>query len=43
MFTVPDDETDDTFLDRITRSKAAGRNLFYEEFEEFSPDEFELW
>lgn len=43
MYTVPDTENDETFIDRIERSKAAGRNLFYEEFEEFVPGPFELW
>lgn len=28
----PEDETEDAFLDRIERSRKAGRNLFYEEW-----------
>ncbi|MDO4281756.1 MAG: hypothetical protein Q4C56_09010 [Peptococcaceae bacterium] len=32
------EETDEIFLDRLERSKAAGRNLFYEEW----TDEFVL-
>ncbi|MDO4281760.1 MAG: hypothetical protein Q4C56_09030 [Peptococcaceae bacterium] len=28
----PPGETDEIFLDRLERSKAAGRNLFYEEW-----------
>lgn len=31
----PSDETEEQFLDRIERSKKAGRNLFYEEWPEF--------
>lgn len=31
----PKDETDEIFLDRLERSKAAGRNLFFEEWEKF--------
>lgn len=42
-FTVPAAETDETFADRIKRSKKAGRNLFYEEFEEFNPDPCDLY
>lgn len=35
----PRDETDEIFLDRLERSKRAGRNLFYEEWtDEFIPD-----
>ncbi|MDO4281375.1 MAG: hypothetical protein Q4C56_07065 [Peptococcaceae bacterium] len=34
----PLEETDEIFLDRLERSKAAGRNLFYEEWtREFVP------
>ncbi|MDO4281751.1 MAG: hypothetical protein Q4C56_08985 [Peptococcaceae bacterium] len=34
----PPEETDAIFLDRLERSKAAGRNLFYEEWtDEFVP------
>ena len=43
MYMIPDSETDETFIDRIRRSKEAGRNLFYEEFEEFNPHELLLW
>lgn len=34
-FISPADETDEMFLDRLTRSKKVGRNLFYEEWETF--------
>lgn len=42
-FTVPAEETDATFADRIERSKKAGRNLFYEELPEFNPTPTMLW
>lgn len=38
VFTAPNDETEDSFLDRIKRSVKAGRNLFTEEWEEFIPE-----
>jgi len=31
----PEGETKDIFMDRLKRSKEAGRNLFYEEWPEF--------
>ena len=43
MYMVPNDETDETLVDRIRRSEEAGRNLFYEELEEFIPAPDELW
>lgn len=33
------DEEDSVFLDRLERSKQAGRNLFYEEWELFEEEE----
>lgn len=38
VFTAPNDETEDSFLDRIKRSVKAGRNLFTEEWKEFIPE-----
>lgn len=38
-FISPIDEDDETFIDRIERSKEAGRNLFYEEWEEEEMEE----
>lgn len=35
----PREETDEIFLDRLERSKACGRNLFFEEWiDEFNPE-----
>lgn len=34
-YIMPENETLEAFLDRIERSKKAGKNLFYEEWEEF--------
>ncbi|MBR2259723.1 MAG: hypothetical protein IJ899_20770 [Blautia sp.] len=31
-------ETDETFMDRVRRSEAEGRNLFYEEWKEYKPN-----
>ena len=36
-YICPLDETDEIFLDRIERSKQAGRNLFFEEWPEAKP------
>ena len=33
-YDAPEAETEEVFLDRLKRSKAAGRNLFFEEWEE---------
>ena len=35
----PETETDETFMDRIDRSRNQGRNLFYEEWETFEYDD----
>ena len=32
MYVAPAGETDESFLDRINRSKESGRNLFFEEW-----------
>ena len=32
QYIAPIDETDETFMDRLKRSKDAGRNLFFEEW-----------
>ena len=37
LFVRPNGETDETIIDRIERSKQAGRNLFFEEWEEVVP------
>ena len=37
-FVAPHDETMEAFLDRIERSKKAGRNLFFEEWEFWEPE-----
>lgn len=31
-YVMPDEETEESFMDRITRSQEAGRNLFFEEW-----------
>lgn len=36
-YICPLDETDEVFLDRIERSKQAGKNLFFEEWPEAKP------
>ena len=36
-YVMPYDETEESFIDRIERSKQAGRNLFFEEWEEAKP------
>lgn len=36
-YIMPLDESDEVFLDRIERSKQAGRNLFFEEWEKADP------
>ena len=33
MYRSPSQETDEEFLDRLSRCRAANRNLFYEEWE----------
>ncbi len=35
----PIDETNESFVDRIERSKTLGRNLFYSEWEHFEYDD----
>ena len=32
---MPEEETEETFMDRIHRSQAQGRNLFFEEWHEY--------
>ena len=36
-YLVPKNETDETFLDRLKRSKKCGRNLFFEECKQANP------
>lgn len=38
-FISPDGESDETFLDRISRSKEENKNLFYDEWEKFEYEE----
>lgn len=35
----PPDETDEAFMDRLSRSKKSGENLFYKEWERFEYEE----
>ena len=39
MYIQLENETDELFKDRLERSKMAGRNLFYEEWETFEYDD----
>ncbi len=39
MYIQPENETDESFADRLERSRMAGRNLFYEEWETFEYDD----
>ena len=39
MYIQPENENDELFIDRLKRSKMAGRNLFYEEWETFEYDD----
>ncbi len=38
MYIQPETETDESFVDRLERSRNAGRNLFYEEWDIFEYD-----
>ena len=34
-YQMPEDESEETFMDRIRRSQAQGRNLFFEEWPQY--------
>lgn len=39
MYIQPENETKEAFMHRLERSRKAGRNLFYEEWETFEYDD----
>ena len=41
LYKMPENETKNAFMDRIKRSKTARKNLFFDEWQEYTPDRIE--